>query len=239
MRVIEVLCPEFSNMYADLYNITYLSKCSKEIKVIYTSYGDRPYFMDNHVDMVYMGAVSDLKIPIIIDYLKEYKKKIKSLIEDNIIFFITGNSLEVFGKEIEESGSSYKALGLLDYRIIKDMNNKHTSWFLGDFDDNYVIGYRGQYSICTVKDNLSFIKRIGGYGSDLKSDNEGIHYKNFFATYLIGPFLIMNPYFTKFLLKKLGLKDDLIYEKEIMDAYNFRKDYFLKDGVRFDVGDHG
>ena len=36
---------------------------------------------------------------------------------------------------------------------------------------------------------------------------EGVRYKNFFGTYLLGPFLIENPYFTEYLLKILGEKD--------------------------------
>ena len=32
----------------------------------------------------------------------------------------------------------------------------------------------------------------------------------------------MNPPFTKYILRLLGLKDDLIFEKEIMEAYQYR-----------------
>ena len=44
-----------------------------------------------------------------------------------------------------------------------------------------------------MKDGYLFTVRKG-YGNDLKDEHEGIHYKNFFGTYLLGPLLIRNPY---------------------------------------------
>jgi hypothetical protein len=46
--------------------------------------------------------------------------------------------------------------------------------------------------------------------------------KNFFGTYSLGPDLIMNPNFTKYLLRLMGLKDDILYEKEVQEAYQYR-----------------
>ena len=36
MKVIEVIYPEFQNVYADLYQMYFIQKCNKDIKVIYT-----------------------------------------------------------------------------------------------------------------------------------------------------------------------------------------------------------
>jgi len=52
---------------------------------------------------------------------------------------------------------------------------------------------------------------------------EGIHKNNFFATYVIGPFLVLNPLFTLNLLRLMGEKiPSLAYEKDILEAYHIR-----------------
>ena len=61
-----------------------------------------------------------------------------------------------------------------------------------------------------------------GIGQNTLSNKEGIHYKNFFATYLTGPFLIRNPYFTIYFVKyytKLILKYGNKEEKMILASY--------------------
>ena len=50
---------------------------------------------------------------------------------------------------------------------------------------------------------------------------------NFMGTYVIGPLLILNPPFTKRLLRDMGAGDvTLAFEKEAMEAYEARvKEY--------------
>ena len=238
MKVVEVIYPEFQNVYADLYQVEFLKKCNKDIKVVYTSYNDEPYFMKNKVDMIYMGSMPDSKIISSIEKLSKYKDKIKELVDSNVFFLITGNALEIFSSFIEENNRKHDGLGIFDYYIEKDMNHKYVSWYIGKYKNLEIIGHKNHYSICKdIKDN--FIETIDGYTSDIKNNNEGIHYKNFYATYLLGPFLIMNPKFTKNLLKDLGLEDKLIYEEDLLNAYKERINHFKKPGTRFVMGDHG
>ena len=68
-----------------------------------------------------------------------------------------------------------------------------------------------------------------GYGNDIKDKFEGIHYKNFFGTYLLGPLLIRNPYLLDYILSNfLG---DKYKEKDNADkkAYEeYLKNYNLE-----------
>lgn len=238
MKIIEVIYPEFQNIYAELYNIEYLKKCNKNIKVIYTHYNDEPYFLNNHVDMIYMGSMPDSKIKPTISNLNKYKNKIKELIENNVLFLITGNSLEVFSKEISENDDIYSGIGIFDYKVTKDMNNKYVSWYLGKYKNISIVGHKNQFSkLIGVKNE--FIKTINGYSTDIENTNEGIHYKKFYGTYILGPVLILNPKFTKIILKELGLKDSLIYEKDIIKAYQLRLKELEKKDARFAMGTHG
>lgn len=237
MRNIEVLFPDFSHIYAENYNITYLSKCSSEINVIYTNYYDEPYFLNHDVDMIYIGSMPDSKIEKCIEKLSKYKNKIKEMIENDVIFLITGNALEIFSAYIEENNKKIDGLGIFDYYIEKDMRNKHASWFIGNFEDIKIVGHRNQFSKChNIKD--PFIKVDGGFGSDLKSDYEGIHYHNFYATYILGPILIMNPYFARYILEKLKLSGDLACKEELVLAYEDRKEKLSAPDAIYAMGDH-
>ena len=237
MKKIEVLYKEFQHLYADLWNPMYLDMCNDEIEVIYTPFGKEPYFNKHHVDMIYMGSVPDNKIPVIIDALKPYKKKIKELIEDNTLFLITGNAIEVFGSEIKERKNTIDGLKVLNYRVEKNMDDKHISWFKGKFNGMDIIGHKNQFSRLYQED-MNFIETIDGWSSNYEDTNEGIKYKNFFATYLLGPICILNPNFAKYVLSKMGLDDNLACEEDILASFNKRMEDMSKMDT-FIQGDRG
>ena len=71
--------------------------------------------------------------------------------------------------------------------------------------------------------NEYFIDVDKGIGINKESKLEGINRNRFFATYIIGPFLILNPLFTLKLLKMMGVEEPkLAFEDEILEAYNVR-----------------
>lgn len=238
MKVIEVIYPEFQNVYADLYQIEFMKKCDPDLQIVYTHFNDEPYFVNNKVDVIYMGSMPDSKILPAIEKLKPYRDRIKDLIEHNIFFLIFGNALEIFSAYIFQNNKKYEGLRLFEYYIEKNMNHKYVSWYIGKYNDISIIGHKNQYSLCK---NITsgFINTINGYSSDADGKNEGIHYKNFYATYLLGPFLIMNPYFTKYIFKEIGINDSLIFEDDLIKAYKKRLSHFSKPNARFMMGDHG
>ena len=68
-----------------------------------------------------------------------------------------------------------------------------------------------------------FIKAIDKcVGMNKESKIEGINYKNFFATSLLGPFLVLNPYFVKHLLKLMNCDRKLIFEEQLIKTYENR-----------------
>ena len=51
--------------------------------------------------------------------------------------------------------------------------------------------------------------------------------------YLLGPILVINPYFTKYLFEEMGYKKQLPYEKELIKAYEVRlKEYELLEEAK-------
>ena len=233
MKKIEKLFPEFCNIYGENYNIEYLKRCNENIKVYETNHKEVPKFVTEDVDMIYLGCTSERKQEQIIEILKPYKKRIEELINKGTIFLITGNAIEIFGKEIKDEDKTIKGLEIFDFYSIRDMKNRHNSQYVGTFKDKEnkitMLGHRSQFSFSygDFKDN--FIDIDIGIGMNPDTKLEGIHKNNFFATYSLGPYLIINPLFTKYILRLLGLNDSLLYEDEIIEAYEYRKNELIKN----------
>ena len=222
---IEILYPEFCNLNGDLANIKYLKKCIDDLEVIETSINDEPSFINDEIALVYMGTLSENSQEIVINRLKKYTDIIKDKIENNQLFLFTGNAIEVFGKYIEnEDGTKIEALGIFDVYARRDMMHRHNSFFLGKYKELEILGFKSQFTMLYGDNsNEYFIEVEKGIGINKESKLEGISKNRFFATYLIGPFLILNPLFTLKLLEMMGVKEsNLAYNNEIIEAYNVR-----------------
>ena len=223
---IEILYPEFCNLNGDMGNMKYLQKCLPEAEIIETSINEKPQFIEqNDISLVYMGTLSERSQEIAIQKLKPYTEKTKQKIEQNQLFLFTGNSIEILGKYIEnEDGSKIEALGIFDIYAKRNMMNRHNSFFLGKYNEIEIVGFKSQFTMLYGNNEENyFIKADMGIGINEQTKLEGIHQNNFFATYVIGPFLILNPYFTLKLLNLMGEKEPkLAFENEVIEAYNIR-----------------
>lgn len=222
---IEVLYPEFGNLFGDNSNIKYLKKCIPDAEIIETNIHSVPTFVNESVNLIYLGPCTERGQEIIIDKLKPYKEKIEELIENNTVFLFTGNSIEILGKYIEnEDGSKIEALGIFDVYAKRDVLNRKNSNIIGKFEDIEIVGFKSQFTELygDNKDNY-FLELEVGMGINENSKLEGIKKNNFIGTYVIGPILILNPLFTKKLLKMMGTTNDkLALENEVMKAYEAR-----------------
>ena len=75
-----------------------MKKCVPEAEIIETEINSEPAFVKQDVDMVYMGPMPENIQEMAINKLKPYKERIKELINNNVVFLVTGNAIEVFGK---------------------------------------------------------------------------------------------------------------------------------------------
>ena len=222
---IEILFPEFCNLFADSQNMRYLKQCIPEATFIETSFNEEPKFVSEKINLIYLGAMTEKMQEKVIAKLKKYKSKIEELIEQNTIFLFTGNSLEVMGEYIEnEDGSKIEGLGIFKVHAKRDMLHRHNSFFIGDFEGIEIVGFKSQFTMMYGEnENSYFSKAEKGIGINKDSKYEGIRKNNFLGTYLLGPILILNPEFTKKLLNKMGIeKPTLAFEKEVEEAYKQR-----------------
>ncbi|NLY82250.1 MAG: hypothetical protein GX078_05695 [Clostridiales bacterium] len=228
---IEVMFPEVCNLYGDLANIRLIKKSYPETEIIETSLKDIPYFLENVPDLIYMGSVTEDNQVLVIETLKKYKKRIETLIEQGVCFLITGNATEVFGGEISDiDGTKLEGLGIIGISTKRDMFNRFNSLYLGKFNNMDIVGYKSQFTYSYYNNDQitsQLFDTIKGIGLNPDVKEEGVRLNNFFATYLIGPLLILNPYFTKYLLKQLGINNPkLLHEKDMIEAYEIRvKEY--------------
>lgn len=238
--ILEVLFPELSNLYGDLANVRFFSACAPDIEVVRTDNRSTPRFMTEKVDMVYIGSMPESKQILAVERLKPYADRLRELIEDGTVVLATGNAMELFGEYIADGDDKTPMLGLFPYYAERNMHARHNSMFLGQFEDFRIVGYKSQFSFCrgSLKD-FPFIRVLGGVGNAPDDEFEGLRYRNFFATYLLGPLLVLNPLFTKYLLRMLGHDDALAFESEAMEAYRFRLEHLEEDGVNFLMGEHG
>ena len=127
-----------------------------------------------------------------------------------------------------DDGSKIEALKIFDVYAKRDMLHRHNSYFLGKYKDIEILGFKSQFTMLYGNNESDyFIKADMGIGINESTKLEGIHKNNFFATYIIGPFLVLNPHFMVELLKIMGVEDPkLAYENEIFEAYNIRLQKF-------------
>lgn len=228
---IEILFPEFCNLFGDTYNMIYLEKTLPDAEFIRTPIGGAVRFTEEPVDLVYMGPMTERMQERVIEKLRPLKAKIQAAIDRGTVFLFTGNALEVFGDYIEnEDGSRIECLGLYRLFAKRDMMHRHNSDFEGTFEGETVMGFKTQFTMAYTPDkSLGLFKKVKGVGLNRKAAWEGIRLHNFFGTYLVGPILVMNPPFTKYLLRLLGAGDvPLAFEKENMEAYAQRKKDFAE-----------
>lgn len=235
----EILFPEFAGIYGDVGNMILFKQCCKSMKFVETSFSETPLFVKEDVDFIYLGSMSEPKQVLTVNKLKPYKERIKELMDKGTVFLITGNALEIFGDYIEDKDGRTEGLGLFHFHAERDYEKRVNFIMLSEFEGMKIIGVQSQF--CQVKgiEDNHFLTMIKGMGDYKGSKFEGIHYKNFFATYTLGPLLVQNPDFTRYLMNLLGLKDELVFEEALYDAYKERLRKLEHPDAPVDLGLHG
>ncbi len=226
------------NLYGENGNIKVLKKQLEDqgIKTIvkFLTIDDELNF--NDYDFVYMGMGTENNQKMALHHLIKYKNDIKNYIESNKYFLCTGNALELFGKHIlDQQRRKIKTLNLFSYQtIIEEFRMVDEALFKSSLWEEPFLGFQNQ-SGCIKGIKEPLFQVIKGIGSYPHSETEGIKYKNFYGTYLIGPLLVRNPHFLKYLISNLILSKNKNFKfkkfnlKFEMTAYNnFLNNYYSK-----------
>ena len=240
---IEILYPEFCNLYGDLGNVLYLEETLKNsAEFIYTNILDKPRFLSEDISLVYIGSLSENSQKIVLEKLLPYKDEINQKIQNNQTFLATGNAFELFGQYIlEENGNKVECLGIINTYAKQEMMKRWNAFCLAEYEEIQIVGFKSQFTESfpiNKEEQLPFTaKVVRGSGINKDSKDEIIKINNFYATYLLGPLLPLNPLFTKKLLKSIGYNEKLAYEDIAMQAYSLRLNDFTNPKKKIDTND--
>lgn len=235
--IIEVLFDEICNLYGDPQNVIYLQKSLPDAKIIRTPLDSEPYFLNNRPDIIIMGSMSDSMTSNVIEKLKPYIDRINELINDEVVFLITGNACEVFCKTIENVtlDTKLEGLGLFPFDVKINWFDRYNGKVLGKVGDMTITGFRSQFSMIYGEDNAyPFVTIERGIGKNRESKIEGFRKNNFIGTQILGPLLPLNPEFCEYLISLAGETAEAAFKEEAMDAYNQRIKEFSDPKIKFE-----
>lgn len=222
---IEILFPEVCNLFGDMSNLRYLQKCLPEGEFLETALEEEPRFLKEKMDLVYFGPMTERTQERVIEKFLPHREQLKEEIEKGTVFLFTGNAMEMLGSFIEnEDKSRIPCLNLFPFYAKRDMMNRHNSTFLGRFQDREIMGFKSQFTMAYPQGELQGLFQVEkGVGLSKGCKFEGIRSHNFFGTYLLGPLLLLNPHFTRYLLNCMGIeRPALAFEEEMEAAYDTR-----------------
>jgi len=211
---------DLMNLYGEIGNIKALKYLLEQsgVKVVIDNLTKEDNINFNKYDILYIGSGTEDNQMLVLNDLLKYKDKINNYIEDNKFILATGNSVELFGKTINEN----EALNIFDYT-----SKKADKRIVGDV----IIPYKNiKNKIIGFQNRESFIEN-NKY--PLFNEELGVNYKNFYGTYIIGPILVRNPEFNKYLINKILKNKNKKFKSKNIDlkletkAYNnYLKTYY-------------
>jgi CobQ-like glutamine amidotransferase family enzyme len=231
---IEFLFPELPALYGDAMNVEYLRRAAPDSRVIKTRHSTRPAFIDGGVDFVYIGAMTEAGQELALDALSPYRAEILRYIDSGGAMLATGNALELFGDRIVDGERTITALGLFATYAVRHMLDRYNGLYLGKLGDIEIVGFKSQFSHSYGDGGDGLFQTVRGVGLNPGVAAEGLRRRNFMATYLLGPLLILNPPFTAHLLELLGCGGiELPFEAAALDSYSARLLEFSDPGTGF------
>lgn len=209
---INILClyHDLMNLYGDTGNVKvinyHLTKQGIKCNIYYKSIKDKLNF--KNYDLIMISAGDDINRTICLKHLLNYKDEIKKSIEDNKFFLITGNALSMFGKKLYNE----KALEIFNFKVEQSKERISKEVILENNICKPIYGFFNHQDIIT------------GITKHLFKE-EGIKYKNFYATHTLGPVLARNPEFLEYFLKELIKSKDEKFKLKKLDTSLEEKAY--------------
>lgn len=236
---IEILYPSFGNLFGEPTGYRYLQRCLPEAEFVYTEIYDKPALADQKVDMIYIGGMSEAHQEQAIKALMPYKDRIAQLIDEGTVFLAVSNAMEIFESYIDcDDGRRIECLGIFKEHAEQKINSiRFNGLMLGDFEGHPIMGYKTQFSMTYGDNSGEYLYQVTrGIGINRDSRLEGLRRNNFFGTYTVGPVLMLNPYFTMYIMKILGIEDPHpAFEKQAIEAYNERLKKFRDPNTTYEI----
>ena len=212
---IEILFGETANLFGDMQNMEYLKKTLPDAAFVETALPDKPYFVDNTPDMIYMGAMTEHTQRRVIEALAPYRERLASLIDGGTLMLFTGNAGETLFRHISYVTEKIETdgLDLVPLTAKTDLFDRYNGKALGHLPGaaeaqavGPVTGFRSQFSRWYGENaDNAFLRMDRGMGLNEDSALEGWRDRNLICTAVIGPILPLNPKLTEYLCSLMGV----------------------------------
>lgn len=206
------LYPNLMNMYGDYANILALKKHLEDqgltVEVDYKDINEDINF--SLYDFIYMGSGTESKQLIALNDIIKYKDEFNKLVNNNKVILFTGNASELLGNSIDDNN----ALNVFDFKT-QHIDKRYTGDVIVYNDEiGELVGFVNKSSIISGDKEHKLFKYIFKDNNLNDEEYEGYIKNNTFATELIGPILLKNPNFMKYIVKKLLPNDFNYIDKE-------------------------
>lgn len=207
------LYAEAMDLYGDVKNLEVLCQrireSGNEVEVSTCEIWDE-LALDGY-DMVYIGHGKARNMAAVQPHFIQKGEEIKAKIEEGQLWFVTGNARELFGQSFSTvDGKTLTGIGLFEYSAV-EQNKVFVADLCGKASFNQELRCYG------FANRTAYLKHPNGNPhplfveskgfSDGENDEgcEGTLYKNFIATWSMGPVLVRNPGLMKEVLSRLGI----------------------------------
>lgn len=235
---IEILYPELCCLYGDKGNTLFLQKCLPDAQFIFTQLNDKPRFLQEDIDLCCMYSMSEDSQERILTRLIKWKNEITdAFTSGKTLFLLLGNAMELFGQYIQrEDGSKVDGLGVYETYSVRHAPNRFNTLVQATFKDMTLLGYTSRFSdTYGITPEMAMCQVQIGTGSAPLGKLEGICKDRVIATYLLGPLLVANPDFSKWLLTELGIADPVLpYEEALYQSYECKRKEFQRPDLALD-----
>jgi len=188
------------NLYGESGNVRILEHHLREqgidVKVDYLSLED-PKDISSY-DWIYIGCGVERSLILALTDIKKYRDAFADAISGGTHILATGNSFELFGREIRMPSKTYKALGLLSFATEYKTRTVHD--LLLPYGKQTLVGFENHSGATVESEEARFI--------DTEERKEGVRKNHFLGTYTIGPLLVRNPFFLKTYMEELIHRKD-------------------------------
>ncbi len=205
---------DIMNLYGENGNVKFLARKLEEqnakVEIHFLTIDDKIDF--DKYDIFYVGTGNDESTQYVLDDLIKYKDDIKKAIDNMKYFIITGNALELFAKKIIKCEKTIDGLGIFDFEMKEEaFRIVGEQFYECPLINKKVIGFQNRsYTMDYEKNSLFNV--INGTGNNPNTKVEGIHEKNVFATYLLGPLLVRNPYLCDYIVESICHDKNIEYK---------------------------
>lgn len=235
---IEILYPELCCLYGDKGNTKFLQQCLPEAEFVETSLNSKPAFLTEDVDLCCMYSMSEKSQELILSRLMQWKDEIVAACNGGkTLFLLLGNAMELFGQYIQrEDGSKVDGLSVYNTYTVRHAPNRFNTLIQAKFENMTLLGYTSRFAdTYGITDDMALCHVEIGSGSNPKEKLEGIRSGRVIATYLLGPLLVANPDFAKWLLNELGIEHAALpFEDSLYMAYETKRKEFQRTDLELD-----